>query len=361
MRVSQVVCAVLVAAIFLCVVEAAGRDFYKILGVSRGATKKEIKKAYRKLAIQYHPDKNPGDEAAAAKFQDIGAAYEVLSDDEQRKVYDRHGEEGLKNNKQGGHDPFDVFGGMFGFNFGGQRRGEPDTPRGADVHIPLDVTLEHLYNGEFREIMHAKAVAKEVPGKRKCNCRVEMRTQQVRPGQFTMSNVQVCDECPNVKMVMDHVELDVEVEPGMVDGQEIRFSAEGEPHIDGEPGDLIFHIRAAPHKSFHRIGHNLFTNVTISLRDSLVGFTTEIKHLDGHMVKLSRTGMTPPNTIEKVSGQGMMHFDNNHEMGDLYVTYQVEYPNVQFSQDDMESLVEILRQDSKQTVFNGFEARFVPK
>jgi DnaJ family protein B protein 11 len=126
----------------------------------------------------------------------------VLSDDEKRGIYDKRGEEGLAG---GGaqHNPFDMFSNMFGgsfFNFGGnQGRGERQVPRGADINVALDVTLEDLYNGLTLEVMHAKPVAKSAPGTRKCNCRMEMRTQQLGPGQFQMANVQVCDDCPNVK------------------------------------------------------------------------------------------------------------------------------------------------------------------
>eukprot|EP00055_Hartaetosiga_balthica_P008199 m.29631 g.29631 ORF g.29631 m.29631 type:complete len:367 (-) comp6172_c0_seq1:174-1274(-) len=358
---------VVLATFFLVVVAMADRDFYKILGVSKTATKKEIKKAYRALAMKFHPDKNPGDDTAADKFQDIGAAYEVLSDPDQREIYDKHGEEGLKNGGAKQHDPFDMFSSMFGggggsfFNFGGGNRRGNERPRGADVHIDLDVSLGDLYTGQFFEVLHTKPVAKKAPGTRQCNCRTEMRTQQIRPGQFQMINQRVCDECPNVKMVTEHIEIDIEVEPGMVQGQEISFVGEGEPHIDGEPGSLIFHVNTQKHPKFHRNGDNLFTNITISLRDSLVGFSMEIDHLDEHKVTISRDIPTPPNYILKVPNEGMINFDNNHQKGDLYVTFQVEYPNRNFSADDKEALIELLKQDSKQSVFNGMEQRFVPK
>eukprot|EP01147_Barroeca_monosierra_P003090 gene3091-8194_t len=342
----------------------AERDFYKILNVKRTATTKEIKKAYRKLAIQYHPDKNPGNDDAAKKFQDIGAAYEVLSDDEKRKIYDKHGEEGLKKNAGQHHDPFDMFSSMFGgsfFGFGGNKQRQQDTPRGADIVLDLQVTLEDLYDGQFFEILHVKPVPKQTHGTRKCNCRMEMRTHQIGPGQFQMVNQQVCSECPNVKMELENVELDVEVEPGMVEGQEIVFTAEGEPHVDGEPGDLKLRIRTQKHKTFQRAGNDLLTNVTISLRDSLIGFNFELKHLDGHIVKLDRQEITPPGTIIRIPGEGMKSFDNNLQLGDLYVTFDVEFPDRNFTEEEAEALIEVLRQDSSQTIYNGLEAQFVPK
>lgn len=132
----------------------AGRDFYKILGVPRSASIKDIKKAYRKLALQLHPDRNPDDPRAQEKFQDLGAAYEVLSDSEKRKQYDTYGEEGLKDGHQSSHgDIFSHFFGDFGFMFGGTpRQQDRNIPRGSDIIVDLEVTLEEVYAGNFVEV-----------------------------------------------------------------------------------------------------------------------------------------------------------------------------------------------------------------
>ncbi|KAL6035354.1 hypothetical protein STEG23_036378 [Scotinomys teguina] len=223
----------------------AGRDFYKILGVPRSASIKDIKKAYRKLALQLHPDRNPDDPQAQEKFQDLGAAYEVLSDSEKRKQYDTYGEEGLKDGHQSSHgDIFSHFFGDFGFMFGGTpRQQDRNIPRGSDIIVDLEVTLEEVYAGNFVEVVRNKPVARQAPGKRKCNCRQEMRTTQLGPGRFQMTQEVVCDECPNVKLVNEERTLEVEIEPGVRDGMEYPFIGEGEPHVDGEPGDLRFRIK----------------------------------------------------------------------------------------------------------------------
>lgn len=349
----------------LCAQVWAGRDFYDILGVSRSATTKQIKKAYRKLAIQYHPDKNPGDAEAEEKFKDLGAAYEVLSDEEQRKIYDEHGEEGLKEHGRGGHNAGDVFsqffggfgGGGFHFNFGGggQQGGKPETPRGADVVIDLEATLEEMYEGEFVEVTRSKPVPKKAPGTRQCNCRTEMRTQQMGPGQFQMFQEQVCDKCPNVKMVNEEKKLEVEIEAGVHDGHEYRFVSEGEPHIDGEPGDLIFRIKELKHKVFERRGDDLYTNVTISLQEALNGFSFEISHLDGHKVKLERTAVTRHGLRIRKKGEGMPNHENNRQVGALFITFDVKFPEMSLTEEQKKMITAVLEQEPVQRVYNGLQ------
>lgn len=347
------------AVLLLCLSEVhAGRDFYKILGVAKNSSKQQIKKAYRALAMQYHPDKNPGDEEANKKFQDIAAAYEVLSDDDKRKTYDARGEEGLKGGES--NSASDVFSSMFGgafFNFGGQQQGRSnERPRGPDVIIDLDATLEQLYNGHSFDVLRAKSVGEVAPGKRQCNCRVEMKTTQVGHGSFQMHQVQVCDECENKKFSTQYRELSVEVEPGMLDNQEIVFYGEGEPHIDGDHGDLKYRIKTLKHPRFRRNGDNLITNVTITLRDALVGFTVKIKHLDEHEVPITMSQIVAPATTIKIEGEGMKNFHNNNQMGDLYVTFDIEFPT-SISSSSKEDLVSILGQKSKQRVYNGLDPR----
>ena len=340
------------------------RDFYEILGVDRSATTKQIKKAYRKLAIQYHPDKNPGNTEAEEKFKDLGAAYEVLSDEEQRKIYDERGEEGLKEHGRGGNNPGDVFssffggfgGGGFQFNFGGgQQGGRDETPHGADVVIDLEVTLEEMYEGEFVEVTRSKAVPKKAPGTRQCNCRTEMRTQQLGPGQFQMFQEQVCDKCPNIKMVNEEKRLEVEIEAGVHDGHEYRFVAEGEPHIDGEPGDLIFKVKELKHKVFERRGDDLYTNVTISLQEALNGFSFDITHLDGHKVKLERTAVTRHGLRIRKKGEGMPNHDNNRQMGALFITFDVKFPEMSLTEEQKATIASVLEQKPEQKVYNGLQ------
>ncbi|ODM93470.1 DnaJ subfamily B member 11 [Orchesella cincta] len=331
-----------------------GRDFYAILGVPRSATTNQIKKAYRRLAKELHPDKNKDDDDAVNKFQDLSAAYEALSDPEKRETYDRHGEDGLK--KEGGFgsmDPFQSFFGDFGFFGGGGNERNKEVMKGADVVMDLHVSLEELYTGNFVEITRNKPVSKPASGTRKCNCRQEMVTRQLGPGRFQMTQQTICDECPNIKFVNEERTLEFEVEPGMTDGQEHKFVAEGEPHIDGEPGDLRIRIKTQPHPRFERRGDDLFTNITISLQDALTGFEMNIPHLDGHKVHISREKVTWSGARIRKKGEGMPNYDNNNLFGVMYITFDVEFPKSELSAEEKEGIRKILNQNSINKVYNG--------
>ncbi|KAF4518647.1 hypothetical protein B566_EDAN005974 [Ephemera danica] len=339
---------VFISVIFCLLSVFAGRDFYSILQVPRNANTNQIKKAYRRLAKELHPDRNTEDPDANQRFSDLGAAYEVLSDTDKREMYDRCGEECLKKD-----DPFASFFGDFGFHFGGGHGDQQETARGANIVMDLWVTLEELYNGNFVEITRNKPVMKPAKGTRKCNCRQEMVTRHLGPGRFQMSQQTVCDECPNVKLVNEERTLEVEVESGMTDGQEQRFVAEGEPHMDGEPGDLVLRIRTMPHKRFERRGDDLYTNITISLQDALVGFSLEIEHLDGHKVQVSRDKITWPGARIRKKGEGMPNYENNNLHGTLYITFDIEFPKSELSDSEKEAIQKILGQSSNNKVYNG--------
>lgn len=356
------ICSIMKVTVLLCVLLSlfitvmAGRDFYKILGVGRSASTNQIKKAYRKQAKELHPDRNPDDPKANEKFQELGLAYETLSDPEKRELFDRCGEECVKKeaaNGGGGMDPFASFFGDFGFGFGNGHQGQREVVRGADIVMDLFVSLEELYAGNFVEITHNKPVMKPAKGTRKCNCRQEMVTKQLGPGRFQMMQQTVCDECPNIKFVNEERVLEVEIELGMQDGQEQKFTAEGEPHVDGEPGDLRLVIRTVPHPVFERRGDDLYTNVTISLADALTGFDINIEHLDGHKVHIVRDKVTWPGARIRKKGEGMPNYNNNNLFGMLYITFDVQFPKEEFSAEDKEHLRRIFKQDSIDKVYNG--------
>merc|ERR1712186_22041 len=252
----------------------------------------------------------------------------------------------------GGGDPFEsFFGGGFGDFFGNGNQREREAPRGADIVMDLWVTLEELYVGNFVELTHNKPVMKPAHGTRKCNCRQEMVTRSLDPGRFQMTQQQVCDECPNVKFVTEEHTLEVEVENGMSDGMETKFVAEGEPHTDGDPGDLILRIRTQKHPKFERKGDDLYTNVTISLTDALNGFELQIEHLDGHKVSVTREKITWPGARIRKKGEGMPNYENNNLFGTMYITIDVKFPKGELKDDEKESISNILNQDPVDKVY----------
>ncbi|KAK7850117.1 dnaj protein erdj3b [Quercus suber] len=246
----------------------AGKSYYDVLQVPRGASDDQIKRAYRKLALKYHPDKNPGNEEANKRFADINNAYEVLSDSEKRNIYDRYGEDGLKQHaasgggRGGGMNMQDIFSQFFG---GGQMEEEERIAKGDDVIVELDASLEDLYLGGSVKVWREKNILKPAPGKRRCNCRNEVYHKQIGPGMFQQMTEQVCEQCPNVKYEREGYFVTVDIEKGMQDGQEVVFYEDGEPIIDGEAGDLKFRIRTAPHDRFRREGNDLHATITITL------------------------------------------------------------------------------------------------
>ncbi len=271
----------------------AGEDFYKILGISRRATKKEIKKAYRQKSLEFHPDKNKS-EGAAEKFAEINRAYEALSDEETRQIYDKYGEEGLKQHEQrgagggggGGFDPFEQF---FGGGFGGRQRRQEEA-RTPNVDIPLELTLEQMYNGATFEISYIRQVLCmkwEMCMKNAPECQgpgVRVRRQQIAPG-FVQQVQQRDDRCiapgkmwyPNCsecksQTEAEKIELTVDVFKGIRAGEAITFEDVADEKPGYKAGDLNFLVMEKEHKFFSREGDNLYADYPIPLIDALVSY-----------------------------------------------------------------------------------------
>ncbi|RLN53194.1 hypothetical protein BBP00_00009385 [Phytophthora kernoviae] len=271
---------------------AADKDYYEVLGVSRDASSAEIKRAFRKLSLKHHPDKNPGDENAAQKFAEVASAYDVLSDGEKKTKYDRYGEEGLSNQGGGGsHDPFDIFSQFFG---GGRQRRENEPSRGPDVMMPLRVSLADLYNGKSLQF----SIRREVRGE-----------------YYLRSGVEMAD-----------LNFDIDLDKGTADGFEIEL----ENYADEIPGQPAGHVRlqvlTAPHPLFTREGDHLWMDMDISLRESLVGFNKTFTHLDGRWVEVVRDEITPPRFVTVLKGEGMPKKNVPSERGQLHIKFHVQFP-----------------------------------
>lgn len=328
----------------------AGKDYYKILSVSRTASQADIKRAYRKLSLKYHPDKNSSPDAAQ-KFAEIAQAYDVLSDPEKREAYNRGGEEAVQQQEQRANtpaaDPFSIF---EHFGFGGMgghfRQEEQRTP---NVEIPVRVTLRQLYLGELLDVEYIRqVVCVEASSCEKKNneCQgpgVKLRVQQIAPG--FVQQIQVndpscvargkawkspCKACPKGMTEEEEIQLTVDIQPGAKDGDTIKFDQVADEAVGHIPGDLIFIIRQIPDTQFRRQGDDLYMTMTISLQESLVGFEKTFNHLDGHEVVVRKTDVTYCAETMQIKGEGMPKKGSKSAKGDLYVTFDIVFPR-QFS------------------------------
>ncbi|GAA5938209.1 hypothetical protein JCM3775_002917 [Rhodotorula graminis] len=336
----------------ICCVIAAGADFYKVLGVSKTAGDKEVKKAYRKLSKQYHPDKNDSEEAKV-KFLEVSRAFEVISDPEKRKTYDRFGEEGVKQQEGGGGaggggDPFNIFRNAFGFGgAGGQQQ-----RRGQNMLAEIEVDLKAMYEGDSLKFSVArKAVCEQCDGTGArsekdivtcptCEGRgVRLVRHQLGPGIFQQMQMHcdrcagrgksikhLCSTCKGHRIVETTSELNLHVDRGMPEGAEVVFEGEADESPDWVAGDVIVRVRSKKVKGgFARKESNLYWKEPISVAEALLGFKHRVKGLDGHDVVLSRTGVTQPGFVDVIHGEGMpIYHLSGH--GDLYVEYQVVMP-----------------------------------
>jgi len=332
-----------------CICVYAGRDFYNILGISRDASTRVIKKAYRELALKYHPDKNP---ANKEKYIEIQNAYEILSDDDKKRIYDQSGEEGLTQQNRGGGgggSPFDFFfGNMFGQQ---QQRGSNEKAKGSSITIPLEVGLDDLYNGKTITVGYKKQVlcpkcggsgAKNANDVSTCpDCRgsgTKVVTQQLGPG-FVTQTQRTCDRCSGkgkivksqcpfckgTKVSTDDDFFVIQVEEGMPNGHQIVFENQADENPEETPGDVIFKIETLPHATFTRDGDSLKTTMRISLLEALVGFSKNLTQLDGKQVLVSKKDITKPSEVLKMVGNGMPKLGGS-DNGDLFVTFLYSMP-----------------------------------
>ncbi len=331
----------------------AKRDYYEVLGVSKSATADEIKKAYRRLAMKYHPDRNKEDpESAEKKFKETKEAYEVLKDDDKRATYDRFGHDGLKAGAGGaggfGAEGFgDIFGDVFGDIFGGGRRGGgPQVFRGADLGYELKLDLETAVAGDSVTIDVPTQVGCEScggSGARKgtepVTCSACGGAGQVRMQQGFFSIQQTCPACKGAGTTIADPCLDchgrgrvrktrtlaVKVPAGVDDGDRIRLSGEGEAGRNGgPPGDLYVEIRVKPHRIFERDGSNLSCEVPVSFATATLGGDVELPTLDG-TVSLKVPAGTQSGKVFRLRGKGVVTVRDPRQ-GDLFAQVAVETP-----------------------------------
>lgn len=351
-------------------------DFYKLLGLKKDASERQIKKAYRSLSKKFHPDKNPGDETAHEKFVAVAEAYDILINEETRRIYDQYGHEGIEEHKRGGgrqaqhHDPFDLFSRFFGgsghFHGSGERHG-------PNMEVRVAVPLRDFYNGRTTEFtVEKQAICSACEGSGSADGHVDtcnvcggrgmrIQRQQLAPGLFQQVQ-SMCDKCGGKgkviknpcpvchgsRVVREPETHELHIEKGMPRGVRITYENEADESPDYVAGDLIVHLvetdpvlGTQDHEKtdgtfFRRKGKDLFWREVLSLREAWMGdWTRNITHLDGHVVQLSRKRgeVVQPNTVEIVKGEGMPVWVQqlpdgvDEEWGSLHVEYIVVLPD----------------------------------
>jgi len=332
------------------------RDLYEVLGVERGASQADLKKAYRRLAQQFHPDKNPDDKAAEEKFKEAANAYQVLSDDEQRALYDRYGFDGLRRGGGGGpgagfsnvEDIFSAFGDMFGDFFGGGR-GRSRQPRGADLRVDLELTFAEAVWGTTKDVKVTRDIACNgcnatgaAPGSKAEVCKTCGGKGQVVHAQgFFMVQTTCphcrgagktikdpCGECRGRGTKPETSEMTVTVPAGVDDGQTLRLAGKGETAPGGTTGHLYVVLHVQGDERFRRDGEDILTEIPISFVKAALGGEVEIYTLEDTcngtaMIEL-KPGTQPGDVIVR-RGQGIPRVQGNGR-GDQVIQFKVEIP-----------------------------------
>jgi molecular chaperone DnaJ len=325
-------------------------DYYKILGLNKGASESEIKKAYRKSAIKYHPDKNPGDVKAEEKFKQAAEAYEVLGNKEKRSKYDQFGHaafDGSGGFGAGGmnmDDIFSQFGDIFGSAFGGFGGFGGSTTRrskGTNLRIKVSLTINEIAQGVSKKIKVKRKV--QAPGLEYSTCRTCNGTGQVTKYTNTilgrMQSTSVCDNCSGTGkivinkpsgsdsngQILEEEMVDVKIPAGVEDGMQLRVSGKGnEPITDGVPGDLLILVNELEDENLKREGNNLHYELYISFSDAVLGISKEIDTVTGK-VRIKLDAGIQSGKILRLRGKGLKSI-NSHGSGDLLVHVNVWTP-----------------------------------
>lgn len=329
------------------------RDYYEVLGVSKDASERDIKKAYKRLAMKCHPDRNPGDEEAAEQFKELSEAYEVLSDDQKKQAYDQYGHAAFDQSRGGGGAGFggadfsDIFGDVFGDIFGGRRGGGgPRAQRGSDLRYNMELSLEDAVRGKSVEIKVPTLAECEPcdgtgakPGSKPTNCptchgsgQVQMRqgffaVQQTCPTCSGRGKIisDPCSSCSGQGRIQKTKTLSVKIPAGVDTGDRIRLSGEGEAGEMGAPaGDLYVQVHVKEHPIFERDANNLYCEVPMSFTTAALGGELEVPTLDGK-VKLKIPAETQTGRMFRLRGKGVKSVRGG-QVGDLLCKAVIETP-----------------------------------
>ena len=336
----------------------AKRDYYDVLGVNKNATPEQLKSAYRKLAVKYHPDKNPGDKVAEDKFKEASEAYGILSDKSKKENYDNFGHAAFENGA-GGRGGFGGFGGFSGADFsdifedffgdfgGGRRSSRKNNNRGSDLRYDLSITLEEAYTGKKQNIQFSTTEkcntckgSGSKPGYNPDRCTYCGGNGRVRSNQgfFTVQQTcpqcsgsgeeitNPCNDCNGQGNSQSSKKVSVVIPKGVDDGTRIRLAGKGEAGTrGGANGDLYLFVNVDSHQVFKRSDVNLFFEFPISIADAALGTTIEIPTIDGGKAKIKIPEGTQSGKQFRLKGKGMP-FMRRGDFGDLYVQVKTEIP-----------------------------------
>jgi molecular chaperone DnaJ len=338
---------------------ATQRDLYEILGVSRDISPEDLKKAYRKLAMQHHPDRNPGDKKAEEKFKEISHAYDILSDEQKRAAYDRYGHNAFQGGGGGGFNPggaegfdfsssfADIFEDLFGMGGGRRQQSTNSASRGADLRYNLSISLEEAFAGKQETIRVTTAVAcgscqgsGGEKGSKPVTCTICNGAGRIRASQgfFTVERTchacqgmgktikDPCRTCAGSGRVRKEKTLSVNVPPGVEEGTRIRLAGEGEiGQRGGTPGDLYIFLAIAQHPLFKREGADIHCSVPVPMATAALGGAIEVPTIEGGRVKVTIPEGLQNGQRIRVSGKGMSVLRSSHR-GHMYIDATVETP-----------------------------------
>ena len=340
------------------------RDYYEILGIEKTASEEEIKKAYRKMAVKFHPDKNPGDKTAEEKFKEVGEAYEVLSEPQKRSAYDQYGHAAFDRRAGGGfgrtggggfHDPFEVFREVFGGGaggsifedlFGGAQQDPSQPQRGGDLRYDMEISFEEAAHGCEKEITVTKPERCDVcngtgaeAGSRARTCPTCGGRGQVITSRGIFSIAQTCPHCQGAGRIIDKPcktcrghgrrektsKIKLRIPAGVDTGSRLRSSGNGEAGWRGGPqGDLYVVLHVRPHEMFQRDGDDLLCEVPVSFVQAALGSEVDVPTLDGR-TSIKVPAGTQPGTTFRLKGKGIKNIQG-YGHGDLHVRINVEVP-----------------------------------
>ncbi len=369
----------------------AKKDYYETLGVNKGASDSEIKKAYRKLAKQYHPDANPGDKTAEEKFKEASEAYDVLQDKDKRAKYDQFGHAAFEQGAGGGggyssydFDMNDIFESFFGGGFGGGSRRRGPQP-GNDIQVSTTITFEEAVFGGSKEIELPLSVQCEdcegsgaQKGTRAETCKVCGGSGQERVQQQTMFGMQIatrtcsrcngrgktiktpCQKCSGKGTYKKRTKIKVDIPKGINDGQSIRIHGKGDAGEPGAPnGDLLVVMRVQPHDFFVRKGNDIFLDIPITFVQATLGADIKIPTMYGNEQYSIKAG-TQSETVITLRGKGVPDVRNPRRVGDMYVKFKVQIPQnlTNTQKDKLKDFAESMGDDYKDHKKGIFEKLF---